>query len=221
MCVLSSNQYSSRRAVSCVCVCVPQQPSRSIVCVCVSYPQTSAAAVSQYRVCVLFSNHNSSRLGVSCVCLSYPQTTPAAVSEHPVCVPYPQTVSAISWAWLILKPQQQPSQRYRVRVWAILKPQQQPSQGYRACVTCQETTAAAVSANSCVWRILKPQQQQSQRYCVCPFIKPQQHSSQRYRVCVCVCVLSSNDGLGRNRTEVVKGGSDVTERNINYGSGYT
>lgn len=108
----------------------------------------------------------------------------------------------MSWVWLIFKPQQQPSQRYCVCVSHPQTTTAAVSGISCVCVTYQETTAAAVSANSCVWRILKPQQQQSQRYCVCPFIKPQQHPSQRYRVCV--CVLWSNDGLGRNRAEVVR-----------------
>ena len=112
-----------------------------------------------------------------CMCVSYPQTTTAVISRVCVCP--------------ILKPQQQPSQRYRVCVCDILKPQQQQSQRYRVCADIQssnhngsrltclcvsypQTTATAVSPVShvCV--------------CACPILKPQQQASQRHRVCVCV-----------------------------------
>ena len=128
------------------------------MCVWVSYPKTTTAAVSRvcvcpilkpqqqpsqrYRVCVISANHSNNNLSdIVCVRMFYPKTTTAAVSCVRVCP--------------ILKPQHQPSQRYRVCACV--------------CLSYPQTTTTTVSAISCV------------RVCVC----------------VCVCVLSSNHNGSR------------------------
>jgi hypothetical protein len=155
------------------------------VCVWVSYPKTTTAAVSRvcvcpilkpqqqpsqrYRVCVISANHSNNNLSdIVCVRMFYPKTTTAAVSCVRVCP--------------ILKPQHQPSQRYRVCACV--------------CLSYPQTTTTTVSAISCVRvcvcvcvrPILKPQRQPS-HVSVC--VLSSNHSNSRLTVCVCVCVWVS------------------------------